>query len=94
MTFPADLKETVILALSDNLKDMKAVEVFSKASEIELFRYHMGLGTMIRNHYKLWEKKKLEKYINPDDYMEYLMYSNADELSFEFMKEAQKLINE
>jgi len=94
MIFPSDLKETVILALSDNLKDMKGVDIFSKTSENDLIRYHMGLGMMLRNHYKLWEKKKLEKYINPDDYTEYFMYSNADDLSFEFIKEAQRLINE
>ena len=64
MRVPIDLKDTIILILSDNLKDMSEVEKFKKCPEDDLISYHHGLGTDIRNHYKLWEDKEIEKYVD------------------------------
>ena len=85
MKYPDDLVDTVSLILSDNCKYMVEINVFALTPDDDLIRYHHGLGTAIRNHYNLWDSKveQLDEYgfpIHPDD------------ISFEFIKEAQRLL--
>ncbi len=78
MIFPTDLKETVI----DILGDSQEVDKFIESTD--LFVYHFGLGMQIRNHYKLWKDKELEKYIEEDEFI------HPDDISYDWMLEAQK----
>ena len=64
--YPTDLKDTVILMLTDELQDMNELEVFKETDFDDVIRYHYGLGTMIRNHYKLWDETEIAKY--PDEF--------------------------
>ena len=87
LTYPFDLRETVILLLTDNLKNMDEIPEFIKTEGDDIIKYHHGLGTMIRNHYNLWDKKELEKYIGDS-------YCHPDDTSYWFMREAQNLMKE
>ena len=55
--------------------------------EEDMINYHFNIGMELRNHYKLWESKikQLDEFgfeVHPDD------------ISFEFIKEAQRQIND
>ena len=87
LTYPNDLRETVVLLLTDNLKDMKLIKEFTDTKGDDIIKYHHGLGTMIRNHYKLWEETELEKYLGGG-------YCHPDDTAYWFMREAQRQLNE
>lgn len=88
MIYPEDLKETAILLLTDDLKNMEELKNFTEIDdEFKLIDYHFGLGMALRNHYKLWVQKNLDKYLEEDE-----MFIGADDVSFKFMKKAQELI--
>ncbi len=87
MIYPVDLVETVTLYVTDNLKDMSALKTFKDTKEEDMINYHFNIGMELRNHYKLWESKieQLDEFgfeVHPDD------------ISFEFIKEAQRQIND
>lgn len=82
MTLPEGIVEEVKgLMISDELIH------FITASEDELYGYHHTLGQYIRNKYGLWEEGSVEKY--SDD-----IFLHPDDLSFEMMKEIQKILKE
>jgi hypothetical protein len=49
-----------------NLSDSDK-ETIKNSSESELFRYHHGLGTYIRNQFGLWKRNLLKEPFHPDD---------------------------
>ena len=94
MLYPDDLVEMVKLAISDNLKNMNAIDEFVQMTDDELIVHHFGIGMYIRNHYKLWDNKQLKKYTknvfptpHPDD-ISYIWLIKARDL----MKEDNETI--
>ena len=86
MKYPNDLKEIVVLELTNNLKDYTELNKFQVCNTQDLYMYHFGLGTFLRNYYKLWET--IEEYVSEDEFI------HPDDVSFEFLKEAQKQLQE
>ena len=84
MHYPIDLIEITTLFLTDNLKNMKELDIFIKTDSDNLIVYHMLLGMHLRNHYKMWDMET--------QYDESGMPIHVDDLSFEYIKEAQKIL--
>jgi len=85
MKYPDDLAETVSVIVSDNCKNMVEISVFALTPDDDLIRYHHGLGTDIRNHYKMWDEKVMEQYFEEDD----LFDRHPDDVCFKWLREAQ-----
>jgi hypothetical protein len=84
MQYPIDLVETTTLFITDNLKNMEQLDTFIKADLDALISYHMSLGTHLRNFYKMWSMNT--QYDNSG------IPIHVDDLSFEYIKEAQRLL--
>ena len=62
---------------------------FRRCAKKNLIRYHHGLGTEIRNEFKLWEKKWEPEIINGIDVSD----DHPDSISMRVIEEAWRKIN-
>ena len=80
---PDDLKDVILNIFSEEKGEL---DKFIQTENDDLIIYHHGLGTILRNHYKLWDDKNILKYSDE-------LFTCPDELSFEWIQYIHKILN-
>jgi len=87
--FPTDLVEQGTKFLTSDFTVMSEITKFKEAKENELSQYHFTLGMFYRNHYDLWDSKKV--FYEDEDR---IFTVHPDDVSMYFVREFHEQLTE